>query len=156
MQCFHVIQTFCLYYFTFLTITLETHNKNQKTEGVEGAWRGQNLQYTLLMAQCFYLSSINKRLQHRRFPVTFEKFLRTSFLQNTSDGCFRKSYLKSLLGLKVPSYVLVKPELIVIDSSAILCVNIWPTKGLVSDSVLFYTNFLESILFSISIHFLHT
>ena len=36
--------------------------------------------------------------------------------QNTSDGCFRKSYLKSLLGLKMPSYVLGKPELIVIDS----------------------------------------
>ena len=56
----------------------------------------------------------------------------------------------------MPSYVLVKPELIVIDSSAILCVNIWPTKGLVSDSVLFYANFLESVLFRISIHFLNT
>ena len=31
---------------------------------------------------------IKKRLQHRCFPVKFEKFLGTPFLQNTSCGCF--------------------------------------------------------------------
>ena len=37
-----------------------------------------------------------KRLQHRRFPVKVAKFLRTPFLQNTSNGCFRKlKYRKS-------------------------------------------------------------
>ena len=34
---------------------------------------------------------IIKKLQHRCFPVKFAKFLRTSFLQNTSDGCFLNS-----------------------------------------------------------------
>ena len=29
-----------------------------------------------------------KRLQHRCFPVNLVKFLRTSFLQNTSGSCF--------------------------------------------------------------------
>ena len=31
---------------------------------------------------------IKKILQQRCFPVKFEKFLRTPFLQNTSGGCF--------------------------------------------------------------------
>ena len=30
----------------------------------------------------------NKRIQHRCFPVKSAKFLRTSFLQNSSGGCF--------------------------------------------------------------------
>ena len=34
---------------------------------------------------------IIKKLQHRCFPVKFAKFLRTSFLQNTSDGYFLNS-----------------------------------------------------------------
>ena len=33
---------------------------------------------------------IKKILQHRYFPVSFTKFLRTPFLKNTSDGCFWK------------------------------------------------------------------
>ena len=33
---------------------------------------------------------IKKRLQHRCFLVNFAKFLRTSFLQNTSGSCFWK------------------------------------------------------------------
>ena len=36
---------------------------------------------------------IEKRLQHRCFPVNFEKFLRTTFLKNIFDGL-----LLSLLG----------------------------------------------------------
>ena len=38
--------------------------------------------------------------QHRCFPVNFAKFVRTFFLQNTSGGCFWKTfsfYLKRLL-----------------------------------------------------------
>ena len=31
---------------------------------------------------------LKKRLWHRSFPVNFAEFLRTSFLQNTSGGCF--------------------------------------------------------------------
>ena len=31
---------------------------------------------------------LKKRLQHRCFPVNFEKFLRTTFLYKTSGGCF--------------------------------------------------------------------
>ena len=31
---------------------------------------------------------LKKRLWHSCFPVNFTKFLRTPFLQNTSDGCF--------------------------------------------------------------------
>ena len=31
---------------------------------------------------------LKKRLWHMCFPVNFAKFLRTSFLQNTSGGCF--------------------------------------------------------------------
>ena len=31
---------------------------------------------------------IKKRLQHRCFPLNIDKFLKTAFLQNTSDGCF--------------------------------------------------------------------
>ena len=31
---------------------------------------------------------LKKRLWHRSFPVNFAKFLRTTFLQNTSGGCF--------------------------------------------------------------------
>ena len=31
---------------------------------------------------------LKKRFWHRCFPVNFAKFLRTPFLQNTSDGCF--------------------------------------------------------------------
>ena len=33
-------------------------------------------------------TSSKKSLWHRCFPVNFAKFLRTSFLQNTSAGCF--------------------------------------------------------------------
>ena len=33
---------------------------------------------------------LKKRLWHRCFPVNFEKFLRTPFVQNTSGGCFWK------------------------------------------------------------------
>ena len=35
---------------------------------------------------------LKKRLWHRCFPVNFAKFLRTPFLQNTSDGCFSNDY----------------------------------------------------------------
>ena len=31
---------------------------------------------------------IRKRLRHRCFAVKFEEFLRTTFLKNTSSGCF--------------------------------------------------------------------
>ena len=31
---------------------------------------------------------LKKRLWHRCFPVNFATFLRTLFLQDTSDGCF--------------------------------------------------------------------
>ena len=31
---------------------------------------------------------LKKRLQHRCFPVKFARFLRTTFLQNSSGGCF--------------------------------------------------------------------
>ena len=31
---------------------------------------------------------LKKRLWHMYFPVNFAKFLRTPFLQNTSDDCF--------------------------------------------------------------------
>ena len=40
---------------------------------------------TLLAAPATLLK---KRLWHRCFPVNFEKFIRTPFLQNTSGGCF--------------------------------------------------------------------
>ena len=36
----------------------------------------------------FFNPSFKKRLWHRCFLVNFVKFLRTSFLQNTSGGCF--------------------------------------------------------------------
>ena len=36
---------------------------------------------------------LKKRLWHKRFPVDFAKFLRTSFLQNTSSGCFWTLFL---------------------------------------------------------------
>ena len=36
---------------------------------------------------------LKKRLWHRCFPVNFERFLRTTFLQNTSGGCFSSSQL---------------------------------------------------------------
>ena len=39
---------------------------------------------------------IKKRLQHRCFSVKFAKSLRTSFLQNTSGGCFCKYRMNSL------------------------------------------------------------
>ena len=31
---------------------------------------------------------VKKRLRHRCFPVHFENFLRTTFLQKSSGGCF--------------------------------------------------------------------
>ena len=34
---------------------------------------------------------LEKRLWHRCFPVNFVQFLRTPFLQNTSDDCFYRS-----------------------------------------------------------------
>ena len=37
----------------------------------------------------FLIKIFKKRLQHRCFPVKFTKFLITTFLQNTSGGCFR-------------------------------------------------------------------
>ena len=49
------------------------------------------------LCQTFYFNKVTglrpailfkKRLWHRYFPVNFPKFLRTPFLQNTSDGCF--------------------------------------------------------------------
>ena len=39
---------------------------------------------------------LKKRLWHSWFPVNFEKFLRTFFLQNTYGGCFWK-YLNEIL-----------------------------------------------------------
>ena len=39
---------------------------------------------------------IKKRLQHRCFSVKFAKYLRTSFLQTTSSGCFWKYLINSL------------------------------------------------------------
>ena len=41
-----------------------------------------------------------KRLWHRCFPVNFEKFLRTSFLQNTSGRLllYFQQYFLGLLG----------------------------------------------------------
>ena len=35
---------------------------------------------------------LKKRLRHRCFPVNFTKFLKTSFLQNSSGGCFCSKY----------------------------------------------------------------
>ena len=37
-----------------------------------------------------------KRLQHRCFPVKLAKILRTTFLQNTSCGCFLQGSVKEL------------------------------------------------------------
>ena len=37
---------------------------------------------------------LKKSLWHMCFPVNFKKFLRTSFLQNTSGGCFWSSKFK--------------------------------------------------------------
>ena len=36
---------------------------------------------------------IKKRLEHRCFPVKLAKFLRTTFLQNTSGGCFWRCFI---------------------------------------------------------------
>ena len=43
---------------------------------------------------------VKKRLQHLCFPLTFAKFLRTPFLQNTSGGCFWVSYRNLLCYFK--------------------------------------------------------
>ena len=43
----------------------------------------------LIKLQTWPATLLKKRLWHRCFPVDFAKFLRTSFLQNTSGGCFR-------------------------------------------------------------------
>ena len=40
---------------------------------------------------CAGVSSLKKGVQRGCFPVSFAKFLRTSFSQNTSDGCFCNS-----------------------------------------------------------------
>ena len=37
---------------------------------------------------------LKKKLRHRFFAVNFAKFLRTSFLYNTSNGCYYKTVLK--------------------------------------------------------------
>ena len=39
--------------------------------------------------QWLLLNSIKKKLRHGCFPVKFTTFLRTSFLQSSSSGCFR-------------------------------------------------------------------
>ena len=44
---------------------------------------------------------LKKRLWHRCFPVNFVKFLRTPFLQNTSDGCFDNTQAKGFLAAQV-------------------------------------------------------
>ena len=41
---------------------------------------------------------INRRPYHRSFPVKFSKFLRTPFLQNTSDSNFWKHCVNKLQG----------------------------------------------------------
>ena len=40
---------------------------------------------------------LTKRLSHRCFPVKFAKFLRTAFLQNSSENCFSKFNIIKLL-----------------------------------------------------------
>ena len=40
---------------------------------------------------------VKKRLQHRCFLVKFHKFLRISFLKNTSGDCFWKGSVKDLV-----------------------------------------------------------
>ena len=40
------------------------------------------------LCQRLFFNREKKRLWHRCFPVNFVKFLRTTFLQNTSGGCF--------------------------------------------------------------------
>ena len=44
---------------------------------------------------------LKKRLRHRRCPVNFEKFLRTTFLQNTSGGLLY-IYLDNFLNTSKP------------------------------------------------------
>ena len=44
----------------------------------------------LQKSTCVGVSLLKKRLQCRCFPVSFAKFLRTSFSQNISGGCFCK------------------------------------------------------------------
>ena len=47
---------------------------------------GKHLCKSLFFNKVFNEVSLKKRLWHRCFPVNFEKFLRTPFLQNTSGG----------------------------------------------------------------------
>ena len=44
----------------------------------------------LIKLQVWPVTLSKKSLWHRCFPVNFAKFLRTSFLQNSSGGCFCK------------------------------------------------------------------
>ena len=44
--------------------------------------------------------TLKKRLWHRCFPVNVAKFLRTSFLQNTSGGCFCQSLIISIVQIQ--------------------------------------------------------
>ena len=56
---------------------------------------GKHLCWSLFLNKVAGLRSatlLNKRLQHRFFPVSFGKFLRTPFLQNTSKRLFLYHY----------------------------------------------------------------
>ena len=48
------------------------------------------MEFLFIKVTCLKAYNFDKRrLWHRYFPVNIAKFLRTAFLQNTSDGCFR-------------------------------------------------------------------
>ena len=48
-------------------------------------------------------TSLKKKLWHRYFSVNFVKFLRTSFLENTSGGCFWSKIRLSTVALRAPT-----------------------------------------------------
>ena len=76
-------------------------NRKQSRRGV--LWKGCSQTWKKRL-QTYNFIEKEALAQHRCFPVNFAKFVRTSFLQNTSGGCFWKTfsfYLKRLLFLRL-------------------------------------------------------
>ena len=103
-------------YFRWKTTSRSSHQRCSIRKGVLKNFAKFNRKY---LRQCFSFNKVAglktttlliKWLWHRCFPVNFAKLLRTSFLQNTSGGCFFISRMSE----KVP----YKPLHIVCQGSA--------------------------------------
>ena len=82
-------QGFCLYLVSYYFIFRRSHRRCSVRKGVLKKFAkfiGKHLCQSLFFNNIAGLrpaTLLKKRFSHRRFPVNFEKFLRTSFLQNT-------------------------------------------------------------------------